>query len=86
MHGLVYIGHRQALVLFRTRCKLLCVDLDSATVNISRPSVINLRANMSIYRVFHKYTRGADKSLARPGRKQATATNSKFIKHTPHEA
>jgi len=29
---------------------------------------------------------GADKSLARPGRKQATATKLGFIQHTPHEA
>ena len=28
----------------------------------------------------------AGKSLAQPGRKQATATNSGFIQHTPHEA
>ena len=29
---------------------------------------------------------GAGKSLARPGRKQATATKLGFIQHTPHEA
>ena len=29
---------------------------------------------------------GADKSLARPGRKQATATKLGFIQHTPQEA
>jgi hypothetical protein len=29
---------------------------------------------------------GADKSLAQPGRKQATAPNSGFIQHAPHEA
>ena len=29
---------------------------------------------------------GADKSLARPGRKQATATKLGIIQHTPHEA
>ena len=33
------------------------------------------------------YTRGADKSLDRPGRKQATATKlGIFIQHAPHEA
>ena len=30
--------------------------------------------------------RGADKSLARTGRKQATVTKLGFIQHTPHEA
>jgi hypothetical protein len=30
--------------------------------------------------------RGADKSLARPGRKQATGTKLGIIQHTPHEA
>jgi len=29
---------------------------------------------------------GADKSLTRPGRKQATRPNLGFIQHTPHEA
>jgi len=29
---------------------------------------------------------GADKSLVRPGRKQATGPNSGLIQHTPHEA
>ena len=29
---------------------------------------------------------GASKSLARPGRKQATATKFGFIQQTPHEA
>jgi hypothetical protein len=29
---------------------------------------------------------GADRSLARPGRKQATATKLGFIQHNPHEA
>jgi len=31
-------------------------------------------------------TRGVDKSLARPGRKQATATKLGIYSHTPHEA
>jgi hypothetical protein len=39
---------------------------------------------MDDYRIC--YLRGdADKSLARPLRKQATATSSGFIQHTPHE-
>jgi hypothetical protein len=29
---------------------------------------------------------GAGKSLVRPGKKQATATNQGYIQHTPHEA
>jgi len=34
----------------------------------------------------HHYEWGADKSLARPGRKKATMTKLGFIQHTPHEA
>jgi len=32
------------------------------------------------------FMRGADKSLARPGRKQLQRLNSGFIQHTLHEA
>jgi len=45
----------EPLSYFAQDANILLVDLDNATVKISRRSAINLTANMWIYRVFLQY-------------------------------
>jgi len=72
---------RQEWIGNRTR------DLPACTA-VPKPSAPRVRVerNLLVRYPRHVIRGDADKSLARPGRKQATATNSGFIQHTPHEA
>ena len=63
---------RSRALLVQERESVLASDAGSSV-----PSVLNLNCQRR---------GGADKSLARLGRKQATATKLGFIQHTPHEA